>query len=367
MRKFRWLCWIALGLTTSACIDPTVTIRRNEQRATAKVQRADARAATHTVERGDTLYGIAFRYQLDFRDLAQRNSIYEPYVIYPGQRLQLRADAESADVDAEAGIAANSVRAETSAVPDTGFETSSAVDSQTGVSTAPGTIVVPVAGSSETLPPSVVPASEGFVSVSPTPSAVTNPNTQAQAAASTIPASAAASSTAPASAATAANSPNPTPSPAPSQTVAAVNTPSTAPAVIPSAAAAGAPKPSATGWAWPTEGRLLSTFSANDPGRQGIDIRGTLGQAVYAAKAGTVVYSGQGIRGYGELIVIKHDDATLSAYGHNSTRLAKEGQAVQAGAMIAEMGQDPQGRALLHFEVRRNGKPVDPLGVLPKR
>jgi lipoprotein NlpD len=91
-----------------------------------------------------------------------------------------------------------------------------------------------------------------------------------------------------------------------------------------------------------------------------------MGDVVFAAKSGEVVYSGRGITGYGELIVIKHDDSTLSAYGHNRARLVKEGQRVTQGQQIAEMGKDASGRALLHFEVRRNGKPVDPLSVLPR-
>jgi lipoprotein NlpD len=120
-------------------------------------------------------------------------------------------------------------------------------------------------------------------------------------------------------------------------------------------------------WLWPTDGRLLSTFRANDPSRKGIDIAGSAGQPVVASAAGQVVYSGSGLIGYGELIIIKHSDRMLSAYAHNSKRLATEGQQVTAGSKIAEMGTNDRNQAVLHFEIRLNGTPVDPLKYLPKK
>jgi lipoprotein NlpD len=118
-------------------------------------------------------------------------------------------------------------------------------------------------------------------------------------------------------------------------------------------------------WRWPTEGSLLRTFKSDDPARKGIDIAGQAGQAVYAAAAGRVVYSGSGLVGYGNLIIIKHDDRYLSAYGHNRELLASEGDQVAPGQLIAKMGRVDNDRALLHFEVRRDGTPIDPLHVLP--
>lgn len=106
---------------------------------------------------------------------------------------------------------------------------------------------------------------------------------------------------------------------------------------------------------------------AGDATRQGIDIGGNAGDQVLAASDGTVVYSGSGLVGYGELIIIKHSDEWLSAYGHNRKRLAQEGQRVKAGQPIAEMGSSGANRDELHFEIRRNGKPVDPLQYLPGR
>jgi lipoprotein NlpD len=120
-------------------------------------------------------------------------------------------------------------------------------------------------------------------------------------------------------------------------------------------------------WIWPTEGRLLSRFRANDPARKGIDISGRPGQPVVASAAGQVVYSGSGLIGYGELIIIKHSDRMLSAYAHNRKRLVSEGQQVTAGSKIAEMGTNDRNQALLHFEIRVNGTPEDPLKYLPRR
>lgn len=120
-------------------------------------------------------------------------------------------------------------------------------------------------------------------------------------------------------------------------------------------------------WRWPTDGAILDRYQANDPGRQGIDLGGRSGQPVYAAADGVVVYSGNGLIGYGELIIIKHSDSYLSAYGHNRVRLVKEGERVSAGQEIAEMGSSGAPRVELHFEIRRDGKPVDPLDYLPPR
>mgnify|MGYP001825950664 FL=1 len=118
---------------------------------------------------------------------------------------------------------------------------------------------------------------------------------------------------------------------------------------------------------WPTEGRLLSSFKANDSSRNGIEIGGQEGQAIKAAAAGEVVYSGNGLIGYGELIIVKHSDRMLSAYAHNRKRLVSEGQRIAAGELLAEMGRDERNKALLHFEVRVNGSPQDPMKYLPKR
>ncbi len=124
---------------------------------------------------------------------------------------------------------------------------------------------------------------------------------------------------------------------------------------------------SATGWAWPASGVLIGKFSSNGSLNKGIDIAGELGQPVLAAADGSVVYAGSGLRGYGELVIIKHSDAYVSAYGHNRRLLVREGQQVKVGQHIAEMGSTGTDRVKLHFEIRRQGKPVDPLQYLPRR
>ncbi len=120
-------------------------------------------------------------------------------------------------------------------------------------------------------------------------------------------------------------------------------------------------------WIWPVEGRIISNFKPNDPSRKGIDIGGKEGQPVVASAGGEVVYSGSGLIGYGELIIIKHSEQLLSAYAHNRKRLVSEGQRVSRGDRIAEMGKNDRSQAMLHFEIRLNGNPQDPLKYLPKR
>jgi lipoprotein NlpD len=128
-----------------------------------------------------------------------------------------------------------------------------------------------------------------------------------------------------------------------------------------------APVAAAFAWRWPADGNLIGRFAAGDPTRQGIDIAGAAGSPVRAAADGVVVYSGSGLVGYGELIIVKHDEQWLSAYGHNRARLVNEGQRVRAGEQIAEMGRSGTARDMLHFEIRYNGRPQDPLSYLPKR
>ncbi|MCB1952550.1 MAG: peptidoglycan DD-metalloendopeptidase family protein [Zoogloeaceae bacterium] len=147
-------------------------------------------------------------------------------------------------------------------------------------------------------------------------------------------------------------------------------TPSSKPEVAPATPAPGvdSPPPAAAGsseWLWPASGKVVSTFANGET--KGIDIAGKLGDPVRASSAGRVVYAGAGLRGYGKLVIIKHDADYLSAYAHNKNLLVKEGQSVTQGQTIAELGQTDADRPKLHFEIRRRGKPVDPLTYLPKR
>ncbi|WP_188981782.1 peptidoglycan DD-metalloendopeptidase family protein [Pseudomonas matsuisoli] len=239
--------------------------------------REPVRSGQYKVQRGDTLYSIAFRFGWDWRALAAHNRIAAPYVIHPGQTIRFGSGAST-------------------------------------VATAPRTVRPAVSNT-----PVVV--------ARPTPPPITS----------------GASST-------------PAPAPAPKPTVSApASTPVQKVTV------------SSAGWGWPSNGQLIGRFSSNGSLNKGIDIAGQLGQPVLAAANGTVVYAGSGLRGYGELLIIKHSDTYVSAYGHNRRLLVKEGQQVKVGQTIAEMGSTGADRVKLHFEIRRQGKPVDPLQYLPNR
>jgi lipoprotein NlpD len=151
------------------------------------------------------------------------------------------------------------------------------------------------------------------------------------------------------------------------------STPSVSPApAAPPSIKAEAPAPNnsnshaddeALSWAWPADGKIIGSFAA----KKGIDIAGKSGQAVLAAGAGKVMYAGAGIRGYGNLVIVKHNNNLLSAYAHNKLILVKEGEQVGKGQKIAEMGNSDSDVVMLHFEIRQQGKPVDPAKYLPSR
>lgn len=126
-----------------------------------------------------------------------------------------------------------------------------------------------------------------------------------------------------------------------------------------------APQQAVSRWRWPSDGRVIRGFSATV--HKGIDIGGNRGEAVRAVADGVVVYAGTGIVGLGELLIVKHNDTYLSAYGHNDRLLVREGATVKAGHKIAVKGSSGTDTVKLHFEIRKEGKPVDPLRLLPKR
>ncbi len=297
MRAWRWLMLALLAACLVACgVRPRAVVSQEASsppaRGTTSTQKPVRGPSTHLVVRGDTLYGIAFRHGLDYRELARWNRIAAPYTIYPGQKLRL-----------------------TSPTGQTGGVTVASTGSASGPSATPasGTVAAtpaPVTGAAKPAPPA--PAS------------------------STVPAS-------PATPAPAA------PAPSSTSSVAATNTVGN------------------IAWRWPASGQVIARFVAGEQTRQGINIAGTAGQAVVAAADGEVVYSGSGLIGYGELIIIRHSDTFLSAYGHNRRRLVDEGQRVKAGQQIAEMGRSGASRDMLHFEIRRSGKPIDPLPLLPRQ
>ncbi|MBX3682583.1 MAG: peptidoglycan DD-metalloendopeptidase family protein [Thauera sp.] len=144
--------------------------------------------------------------------------------------------------------------------------------------------------------------------------------------------------------------------------------PVTEPAAVesPPPAAAEAPPSTMSGqWRWPASGSVIAGF--NEASNKGLDIGGAVGEPVYAAAAGKVVYAGSGLRGYGKLIVIKHNQEYNSVYAHNDKLLVKEDDQVAQGQKIAELGSSEADRPKLHFEIRKQGKAVDPTGYLPAR
>ncbi|MCO6057140.1 peptidoglycan DD-metalloendopeptidase family protein [Pseudomonas sp. MOB-449] len=276
-----WLPAIAVGILLAGCSSTQKTsvsvVDRNHSSAAATSQRQPVTSGQYRVQRGDTLYSIAFRFGWDWKALAARNAIPAPYVIRPGQIIRF---------DGQSGQAR-----------------------PVEVVTAP-VVANPGVGSSASNRPPVQPQQ---------PAVRSQPAVQ---------------------------------QPVAAKPVVAQNPSSTR---------------SAAGWVWPANGPLIGRFSSNGSLNKGIDIAGELGQPVLAASDGSVVYAGSGLRGYGELVIIKHSDTYVSAYGHNRRLLVREGQQVKVGQTIAEMGSTGTDRVKLHFEIRRQGKPVDPLQYLPRR
>lgn len=169
---------------------------------------------------------------------------------------------------------------------------------------------------------------------------------------------------------------SPTTSAVAAAAAAAASAAGTSPASAPVAAASATPAPAPAAapvregddnvnWMWPAQGSIVSSFE--DTRSKGVAIGGKLGDPVYAAADGRVVYAGSGLRGYGNLVIIKHNETLLTAYAHNQALLVREDQVVRRGQKIAEMGSSDTDRVKLHFEVRRRGKPIDPTKVLPAR
>lgn len=268
------------------------------------VRAVEARPGTHIVRRGETLYGIALDHGLDYRELAQWNGISDPNVIRVGDALRLSAPA------------------------------SASATAQTGVQVKP----ITVAGAVEARP------------LGPEPQPPRQPPQPAKAVKK--PDEITISRIEPR---------NRQLKPEPVAPVAKLDP---APAETPRAGTQG-DDPDRVDWSWPVEGKVVATFV--EPGNKGVDIAAGLGDPVLASAPGRVVYSGSGLRGYGKLIIIKHNAQYLSAYAHNSQILVKEGQNVTKGQKIGEVGTTDTDSPKLHFEIRRLGKPVDPLKFLPER
>ncbi|WP_090451374.1 peptidoglycan DD-metalloendopeptidase family protein [Dyella sp. OK004] len=335
----RFLAPIAAALTLAACVSPRSSVvvepaGSGRGQTVSPAARAAAPGGTYQVVKGDTLYSIAFRKGVDFRDLASWNGIAAPYTIWPGQTLKLSSSGAASAASASRPVVASHPATVAS-------QATVAAHSTAAASTAPGF---------QTVPPSPPASSHSALPVSaPVAAAVAAP---------VVVATAATSGTAPASATSVvpvAGVPTPTHAPPPAATPA------------PAPVASGATRSNGgVNWRWPADGSLGKRFQSGDA-IPGIEILGKSGDPVRAAADGVVVYSGNGLVGYGELVIIKHNDSFLSAYGHNSKRFVKEGQRVSAGQQIAEMGSTGSTRDELQFQIRRDGNPVDPLGYLPSR
>ena len=266
----RWLTGLVLCSLLACGSNPPAPIED-------RYNRSSSSDSSYHVQRGETLYSIAFRYGLDYRKVAAANKISPPYTIYPGQKISLREAPVPAPV-----------------VPKP-----RATSSTKAAAKAPA------------------PATSTTVAVSRT---VTQPP----------PATSASSSRAKKSTSVG------------TYTGSAVGT-----------------------WRWPSKGRVTRGYSASV--HKGIDISGNRGDPIQAVAAGKVVYSGTGIVGFGELLIVKHNEIYLSAYGHNDRLLVGEGDTVRAGQKIAEKGSSGTDTVKLHFEIRKEGKPIDPLRLLPRR
>jgi lipoprotein NlpD len=284
------------------------------------------------VKRGDTVYSIALDAGLDYRELAAWNQPDDANVIRVGQQLRLRPPAgwKPEPAETEAVVVRPAATApQVESLP---------LEAPPQVKSSPKGIKVPYsehALAQLTRDPAKVPTADGKPPAEPKVDA--------------RPASPASLPPAPPATSTAVQ---PKVAAAPSASSKA------------SESAPGPPAQDSGGWIWPTVGKLLHPFNeGNNP--KGVAIGGSPGQPVVASAAGKVVYSGMGLRGYGKLIIIKHDNTYLSVYAHNRELLVREGERVSKGQRIAEMGNLDSERVGLHFEIRRLGKPVDPLEYLP--
>lgn len=265
----------------------------------------DWRPDSYTVKKGDTLYGIGLEFGYDYKEIAQWNNINPPYTIYVGRILKLK--------ETKAIEAAAPASAEVAVV--TPIKTEPVIAKQIGeppLKTEPKAIKEPYSEQAMAVPPPKP------VEKAETPKPV-----------------------------------EPAKAEAPSEKPAEKSVPVAA-------------DDEAMEWSWPAQGKLGAGFN-EAAGSKGVDILGQPGQPVLAAAPGKVVYSGSGLRGYGKLVIIKHNKTYLSAYAHNSQILVKEGQDIARGQKVAEMGNTDTDKVKLHFEIRKLGKPVDPARHLPEK
>ena len=275
-----------------------------------QIQKGSYKGNTYKVNKGDTMFLIAYLTGMDVKDLASMNNMKEPYSLSVGQTLK---------------ISNCSTKTVTTTVPvKTTAPATPAAPAEPEVTYTPGANGTQI-GSDGTV---IGPIKSGVATGGASTPAFTN------------------------------NTPS-TPVTTTTQEETTNNTPVNANVVAPVA--------SNVAWQWPTQGNVIQGFSNSDGGNKGIDISGSRGQAVKAAASGRVVYAGNALRGYGNLIIIKHNDDFLSAYAHNDKILVSDQQEVKAGQEIAKMGSTGTNAVKLHFEIRYKGKSVDPVRYLPRR
>ena len=279
-----------------------------------QIEKGSYKGNTYKVNKGDTMFLIAYLAGIDVKELAALNNMTEPYSLSLGQTLKI-SNCGTKTVTTTVPVKQPAAAATTAAAPTAPAEpavtyTPGANGTQMG---SDGTIIGPIksgAGVANSVPAMAPVAPATTPSVPTTP--VDNTN----------------------------------------------STPINANVVAPIA--------SNVAWQWPTSGNIIQGFSNTDGGNKGIDISGSRGQAVKAAASGRVVYAGNALRGYGNLIIIKHNDDFLSAYAHNDKILVTDQQEVKAGQEIAKMGSSGTNNVKLHFEIRYKGKSVDPVRYLPR-
>ncbi|MEZ5492177.1 MAG: peptidoglycan DD-metalloendopeptidase family protein [Gammaproteobacteria bacterium] len=252
------------GRGTAVAAAPSAAAGSRAMPSVRRSQEATPRTDVHRVASGESLYSIAFQYDLDFRSLALANNLSPPYTIFAGQELSLDIERPVATAPENPAAAAIGRVVENNTV----------ARAQAASPTVRGVIRQPIVRSESQAEPD---------------------------------------------------------------------------------------------WQWPLKGQILTNFQADTSARKGIDIGAIDGQPVLAAAAGEVVYAGNGIQGSGNLVIIRHSERLLSAYAHNRAMLVTEGQRIRGGEQIGEAGVNPDGAPVLHFEIRQDGKPVDPLNYLPRQ
>ena len=320
-----------VGKTTASAKSGSNTNGKPGVKSSGSKTGSDWRPDSHTVKKGDTLFSIGLEYGYDYKEIAQANNISPPYVIRVGQTLKLNTlkdkATESTDTKPAQDKQIQDKQAQADGVVTYPINTESV--SSTAVAAAPAVINEPKATRepySEEALKAPLPAAKPVVAAKAEPAAkaaVEKTNAEIK----------------------------------PETKVQENKSQDSKAETKPSAESA-----DNLNWAWPTKGKVIANF--NDGGNKGIDIAGSKGQAIQAAEAGKVIYSGSDLRGYGKLVIIKHNSNYLSVYANNNAILVKEGQQISRGQKIAEMGDSDSNTVKLHFEIRQQGKSVDPAKFL---